>query len=88
MLAKKLAVLIAAVAVSAPVFADRGHRGPKYDNRVVVHKPRVVRHYYTRPAPRPVYVVERPRYNGVALLAGAIIGAAIVQHATTTSYGY
>jgi hypothetical protein len=48
----------------------------------------VVHHYY-RPAPRPVVVVQqRPAYPGVALLAGAIIGAAIVHHATTTSYGY
>ena len=90
---KKLAALLAAVAVSAPAFADRGHRDHR-DHRVhyqprhvVVHRPAVVHHYY-RPAPRPVYVVERPHYNGVALLAGAIIGAAIVHHATTTSYGY
>ncbi|HEX6154662.1 MAG TPA: hypothetical protein VFZ54_01465 [Burkholderiales bacterium] len=91
---KKLAVLLAAVAVSAPAFADRGHRDHR-DHRhhykpkhVVVHRPAVVHHYYHRPAPRPVYVVERPHYNGVALIAGAIIGAAIVHHATTTSYGY
>jgi hypothetical protein len=95
---KKLAVLLAAVAVSAPAFADRGnHRGHRVvqvqhyhvqHRPVVVHRPAVVHHVYHRPAPRPVYVVERPHYNGVALLAGAIIGAAIVHHATTTSYGY
>jgi hypothetical protein len=100
---KKLAVLLAAVAVSAPAFADRGnqrghrvervqhyhvqHRPVVVHHRPVVHRP-VVHHVYHRPAPRPVYVVERPHYNGVALLAGAIIGAAIVHHATTTSYGY
>jgi len=92
---KKLAVLIAAVVVSAPAFADRGnHRG----QRAVVHKPvhvvhrpvhvvhqpvRVV-HHYQRPAPRPVYVVERHNHvNPVALLAGAVIGAAIVHHAVS-----
>jgi hypothetical protein len=89
---KKLAVLLAAVAVSAPAFADRGHRDHRNHHykpkHVVVHRPAVVHHVYHRPAPRPVYVVERPHYNGVALLAGAIIGAAIVHHATTTSYGY
>jgi hypothetical protein len=94
---KKLAVLLAAVAVSAPAFADRGnHYGRRVapvqhyhvqHRPVVVHRPAVVHHYY-QPAPRPVYVVQRPQYAGVALLAGAIIGAAIVHHATTTSYGY
>ena len=88
---KKLAVLLAAVAVSAPALADRGgrrdHRVQYQPKRVVVHRPAVV-HRYSRPAPRPVYVVERPPYNGVALIAGAIIGATIVHHATTTSYGY
>jgi hypothetical protein len=97
---KKLAVLIAALAVSAPAFADRGHhRGhghrhvahhyhvkhrPVVHHYHVRHRP-VVHHYhypYYRPAPRPVYVVERPHYNGAALLAGAVIGAAIVHHAT------
>jgi hypothetical protein len=82
---KKLAVLLAAVAVSAPAFADRGHRDHRHH-----YKPKhVVHHYDHRPAPRPVYVVQqRPVYPGVALIAGAIIGAAIVHHATTTSYGY
>jgi hypothetical protein len=91
---KKLAVLIAAVAVSAPAFADRGQsrgHGYAHGHRVVVQKPvhvvhrpvRVVHHYY-RPAPRPVYVVERHNHvNPVAFLAGAVIGAAIVHHAVT-----
>jgi len=83
---KKLAVLAAALAVSAPAFADRGYRG----HRVVVHQPYyvvhrpVVRPYYYRPAPRPVVVVHRPQpvYPAAALLVGAVIGAAIVHHAT------
>ena len=68
---KKLTILVAALAVSAPAFADRGHRDHKYDRhdghdrRVVVvhkhhyvqHRPAPVYHYY-RPAPRPVYVVR------------------------------
>jgi len=94
MLAKKIAVLIAAVAMSAPAFADRGHRdhyrGHGQGHRVVVHKPHyvvqhrpVVVHHVYRPAPRPVYVVERPHYNGAALLVGAVLGAVIVHHAVT-----
>ena|SRR5687767_11055938 len=97
---KKTAILIAALAVSAPAFADRGHhRGHGYGHGhrhvvvhkphyvvhhrpVVVHRPAVVHHYY-RPAPRPVYVVERPYVNPVAILAGAVIGAAIVHHVAT-----
>jgi len=85
-----LAVLAATAAVSAPAFADRGHyrdhyRGYGNGHRVVVQRPAVVHRYY-RPAPRPAYVVERPRYDGVALLAGAVIGAAIVHHAITGGY--
>lgn len=96
---KKIAVLAAALAVSAPAFADRGHRdhyrgGHGHGHRVVVHKPyyvvhrpvhrHVVVHHYERPAPRPVYVVERhPHVNPVAVLAGAVIGAAIVHHVVT-----
>ena len=91
MLAKKLAVLIAAVAVSAPAFADRGNHyghykhGHRFDHRpqhVVVHRPvyrPVVQHYHYRPAPRQVVVVQRP-HDGAALLVGAILGAAIVHH--------
>jgi len=69
MLAKKIAVLIAAVAVSAPVLADRGnHRGHGYGQRAVVHQPHYVAHrpavvhQYYRPAPRPVvhHVYHRP----------------------------
>lgn len=85
MLAKKLAVLAAALAVSAPAFADRGHR----DYRHVQHYQ--VKHYYYRPAPRPVYVVHQPRpvyyysqpNTGAAILVGAVLGAAIVHHAIT-----
>ena len=68
---KKLTILAAALAVSAPAFADRGHRGHGYDRHdrhdrrvVVVHKHHYVQHrpapvvHYYRPAPRPVYVVR------------------------------
>jgi hypothetical protein len=98
---KKTAILIAALAVSAPAFADRGqHRGHGYGHGhrhvvvhkphyvvhhrpVVVHRPAVVHHYY-RPAPRPVYVVQQHHHvNPVAILAGAVIGAAIVHHVVT-----
>jgi hypothetical protein len=69
---------------------DYGH-----DRRVVVHERYVVQRpvvvqpvYYHRPAPRPVYVVQQPVYHanaGIALLAGAILGAAIV-HSATSGY--
>ena len=64
---KKLTILVAALAVSAPAFADRGHRGhghDRHDRHVVVHKHHYVQHrpapvyHYYRPAPRPVYVVR------------------------------
>lgn len=61
---KKLTILAAALAVSAPAFADRGHRDQRHDRRVVVHKHHYVQHrpapvyHYYRPAPRPVYVVR------------------------------
>jgi hypothetical protein len=64
---KKLTILVAALAVSAPAFADRGHRGHGHDRHarhVVVHKHHYVQHrpapvyHYYRPAPRPVYVVR------------------------------
>jgi hypothetical protein len=99
---KKIAIVTAALAVSAPAFADRGHRdhrghGYGHSRHVVVHKPHyvvhhrpvvvhrpVVHHVYHRPAPRPVYVVEQHnRVNPVAVLAGAVIGAAIVHHVVT-----
>jgi hypothetical protein len=115
MLAKKIAVLIATAAMSAPALADRGHSdhyrgghgyygGHGHVRHVVVHKPHyvvhhrpavvhhyyrpaprpVVHHYYHRPAPRPVYVVEQHNHvNPVAVLAGAVIGAAIVHHVVT-----
>jgi hypothetical protein len=95
---KKLAVLLAAAAVSAPAFADRGHhrghavhRGPVHHYHVQ-HRP-VVHHYY-RSAPRPAVVhhyyrpAPRPVYvvrqdPVVPLLVGAVIGAAIVHSAVT-----
>ena len=96
---KKLAILIAAAAVSAPAFADSGHdNGRSYGHayghapRAIVHQQHVVhrpvrvvhQHHYYRPAPQPVYVVERHNHvNPVAFLAGAVIGAAIVHHAVT-----
>lgn len=62
---KKLTILAAALAVSAPAFADRGHRDQRHDRRVVVHQPHYVQHrpapvvhHYYRPAPRSVYVVR------------------------------
>lgn len=69
---KKIVLATLGLALAAPAFADRGHRGHghgHYKHRVVVHerhvvhRPAVVHHYY-RPAPRPVYVVHpapRPR---------------------------
>ena len=108
---KKLAVLAAALAVSAPALADRGHgngRGYAYGHghgrphqTVVVHKvhrpvhvvhqpvqvvhqPVRVVHHYHRPAPQPVYVVKQHYHaDPLALLAGAVIGAAIVHSAVT-----
>jgi hypothetical protein len=100
---KKLAVLAAALAVSAPAFADRGHgyrhgygHGYGHKHRTVVHKHHyvvhrpapVVHHYYHRPAPQPVVVVHRRDSVVPALLVGTIIGAAIVHHAATAHYGY
>lgn len=68
-----------------------GHGYGHYKHRAVVHHvyhrpaPRhVVVHHYYRPAPRPVMVVERHHHvNPVAVLAGAVIGAAVVHHAVT-----
>jgi hypothetical protein len=101
MLAKRwtasIAVLVAAAALSAPAFADRGGHprghgwGHGHYRPVVVHKPvyvvhrpvPVVHHYY-RPAPRPVVVYHQPQpVNGAALLVGAVLGAAIVHHVVT-----
>lgn len=91
MLAKKLAVLIAALAVSAPALADRGHRDHRQVNHYYVkHRP-VVHHYHYRPAPRRVVVVHQPQpvyhyshpHTGAAILVGAVLGAAIVHHAIT-----
>jgi hypothetical protein len=96
MLAKKIAVLVAAAALSAPAFADRGghprghgwghgHYRPVVVHKpvYVVHRPALVHHYY-RPAPRPVVVYHEPQpVNGAALLVGAVLGAAIVHHVVT-----
>ena len=96
---KKLTLLAAALAVSAPAFADRGHRNYGHDRRVVVHeryfvqRPVVVRPHYIpayRPAPRPVYVQPAPVHHhsnaGPALMVGAILGAAIVHSVITSGY--
>jgi hypothetical protein len=91
---KKLAVAAAALMLAAPALADhrhRDHRGHHGHRHVVAHKPHyvvhhrpVVRHVYHRPAPRPVYVVQHHApVNPVAVLAGAVIGAAIVHHVVT-----
>jgi hypothetical protein len=90
---KKLILAVTGLALAIPAFADNGHRGNGYgyghDRRVVVHERYVVQPvYYHRPAPRPVYVVQQPVYHanaGIALLAGAILGAAIV-HSATSGY--
>jgi hypothetical protein len=102
MLKKKLILAATGLALTAPAFADHGHRdyrghGYGHDRSVVVHeryvvqRPVVVREYY-RPAPRPVYVVQQPApvYHhsnaGPALVVGAILGAAIVHSVITSGY--
>lgn len=97
---KKLALAAAALVIAAPAFADHRHRDHRdhrdhyrgHGHRhVVVHKPHyvvhhrpVVQHVYHRPAPRPVYVVQRYEpVNPAAVLVGAVIGAAIVHHVVT-----
>jgi hypothetical protein len=84
---KKLALVIAALAVSAPALADhryrdhyRGHRQVVQHYHVKHHyyrpapRPAVVHHVYHRPAPRPLYVVQHHNHvNPVAVLAGAVI---------------
>jgi hypothetical protein len=96
---KKLAVLAAALAVSAPAFADRGHRDHRYGHyyNAPTHRT-VVRHVYHRPAPPPrrvvvVHHVPRPApvvyhqhaqpHNGAAIVVGAVLGAAILHHVIT-----
>lgn len=82
---KKLAVLAAALAVSAPALADRGHdrgRGHAYGqphrtvvvhkqpHYVVVHRPAPrVVHHYYRPAPAPRPVYVVERHNQVNPIA-------------------
>ena len=83
MLAKKIAVLVAAAALSAPAFADRGGH-PRGHGWGHGHYRPVVVHQYYRPAPRPVVVYHEPQpVNGAALLVGAVLGAAIVHHVVT-----
>ncbi len=81
----------AAVLASSASFADpyyRGHRAVVVERPVVVERfhpaPRpVFVHEYYRPRPvvveRPVYVQPAPVYHadGLAILAGAIIGGAV-----------
>jgi hypothetical protein len=85
--------LATGLAASVPAFADNGYHRGHYKHRVVVqeryvvHRPVVMRHYY-RPAPRPVYVVHpapRPRPvvvhhpdPVVPIIFGALVGAAVV----------
>jgi hypothetical protein len=89
---KKLALAAAALIFAAPALADHRHRDQYRGHghrHVVVHKPHyVVRHrpvIVHRPAPRPVYVVQQHHHpvSPVAVLAGAVIGAAIVHHVVT-----
>jgi hypothetical protein len=90
---KKLALAAAALMIAAPALADHRHRDHRdyrgHGHRhAVAHKPHYVVHHRPvvvhRPAPRPVYVVQhQPRVNPVAVLAGAVIGAAIVHHVVT-----
>ena len=64
---KKLTILVAALAVSAPAFADRGHREHRYDRHdrhdrrvVVVHKHHYVQHRPAQVYHAPVYHQYRP----------------------------
>jgi len=99
---KKLAVMIAALVVSAPAFADRGYRNG-HGNRVVVHKPYhvvhrpAVAHHYYRPAPRPVvHHYYRPAPRPVYVVerphyngAALLVGAVIgaaIVHHAVTGY--
>lgn len=103
MLAKKttasLAVLAAALVVSAPALADRGpHRDHRYVQHYhVKHRP-VVHPYYYRPAPPPrrvvvvhaappppavVYHQQVHPHNRAAIVVGAVLGAAILHHVIT-----
>lgn len=79
---KKLALAAAALMIAAPALADHRHRDQRDHREYRGHGHRhVVVH---RPAPRPVYVVQhQPRVNPLAVLAGAVIGAAIVHHVIT-----
>ena len=50
---KKIAVLLAAATLSAPAFADRGHRGHDH-HYYKKHRPVVHHYHHYRPAPPPV----------------------------------
>lgn len=93
MLARKLAVLLAAAAVSAPALAEGGYRDHRPVQYTYVKQYPVAQHPRYRPAPRPVVVVHRPapvvvhqvsRPNtGAAIVFGAVLGAAIAHHVFT-----
>jgi hypothetical protein len=99
---KKLAVLAAALAVSAPALADRGPsngRGHAYGHaprtvvvykqpQYVVHRPapRVVHHYQYRPAPRPVYVVEQHNHVNPIAFLAGAVIGAAIVHHAVTGY--
>jgi hypothetical protein len=89
------AVLASSASFADPYY--RGHRPFAAERPVVVQRPVVVERFH--PAPRPVFVqyrrpmvVERPVYvqpapvyhaDGLAILAGAIIGGAVAYNIAT-----
>ena len=85
---KKLILAATGLALTAPAFADHGHRdyrdhgyGYGHDRRVVVQERYVVQrpvvvHQYYRPAPRPVYVVQpAPAYHHSNAGPALVVGA-------------
>ena len=106
MLAKKwtasITVLVAAAALSAPAFADRGSHqrghggghgwGHGHQRHVVVHRPHyvvhrpVVVHRYYRPAPRPVVVYHQPQPVNGAALLVGAVLGAAIVHHVVTGY--
>ncbi len=99
---KKLAVLAAALVVSAPALAERGYnngRGYAYGHgygqphrTVVVHKPQYVVHrpvrvvHHYRPAPRPVYVVEQHNHVNPIAFLAGAVIGAAIVHHAVTNY--
>ena len=92
---KKLILAAVGLAIAAPVLADNGHRGYRYDYRPpVVYRPVVVQQYYRprpvivreyyHPAPQPA-VVYRPSHPdaGAAILFGALLGAVVAHQIAT-----